>query len=53
MTACQAWLSVLALTDFCSSVDQVVVLFGIAPPNCICLAGDPHWHDDHLLVEHM
>jgi len=39
VTACQAWLSVLALADFCGSVDQVVLLFGVAPPNCICLAG--------------
>ena len=51
VTAWQVRLSVVALADCCSSVDQVMLPFGIAPPNCSCLAGDPLWHDNHLLVD--
>ncbi len=44
VTAWHVWLPVLALADCCNSVDQVVLPFGIAPPNRTCLAGDPLWH---------
>ncbi len=51
VTAWQIWLSVLAIADFCSRVDQVVLLFGVVSPDCVCLAGDPQWHDNFLLVD--
>jgi len=56
-TACQVLLSLPA--QFCSSTYQVVLLFGVAPPYCMCLAGvcalagDPQRQNSHSLVDHM
>ena len=44
---------------FCNSIYQVVLLFGVAPPYCTCLAGecalagDPQRQNSPYLVDHM
>ena len=56
-TACQVLLSLPA--QFCGSINQVVLLFGVAPPYCMCLAGvcalanDPQRQNRQYLVAHM